>query len=238
MRRIVVMNSKGGCGKTTVATNLASYFAGQGRRTALFDYDPQGSCLRWLRLRARSERGIYGVAAWSAGQGGGTRAWQLRVPPETECAIIDTPAALNLREFGRLLPEADVVLVPVTPSAIDMFATANFIRDLLLVSHIRVNRARIAIIPNRVKANTLSLAGLERFLATLDIPVLSQLRDTQKYVAAAEQGMGIHELKVAHDERDLEAWRGIYDWVEPDSASRPPATRPVSTGANASTIAP
>lgn len=218
MRKIVVINSKGGCGKTTVATNLASYYAGRGQRTALFDYDPQGSSQRWLQMRARSERGIFGVSAWSAGHGGGTRSWQLRVPAETERIIMDTPAALNLREFGRLVPEADAVLVPVTPSAIDMFSTANFIRDLLLVSSIRVNRARIAIIPNRVKPNTLSLAGLERFLGTLNITVLSQLRDTQKYVAAAEQGLGIHEVRGAQDERDSEAWERIFAWLEPELA--------------------
>ncbi|MGH8459148.1 MAG: AAA family ATPase, partial [Nevskiales bacterium] len=195
MRKIVIINSKGGCGKTTLATNLASYYAGRGQRTALFDYDPQGSSLRWLHMRARSERGIFGVNAALTGQGGGTRSWQLRVPSETQRIVIDTPAALNLREFGRLMPDADAVLIPVTPSAIDMFATANFIRDLLLVSQIRVNRARIAIVPNRVKANTLSLTGLERFLGTLNITVLSQLRDTQKYVAASEQGLGIHEVR-------------------------------------------
>ncbi|HXG28541.1 MAG TPA: ParA family protein [Nevskiales bacterium] len=234
MRRIVVINSKGGCGKTTVATNLASYYAGRGLRTALFDYDPQGSSLRWLKQRPRSERGVFGVAAWSAGQGSGTRAWQLRVPPETERIVADTPAALNLREFGRLLPEADAVLVPVTPSPIDMFATANFIRDLLLVSHIRVPRERIAIVPNRAKANTLSLSGLERFLATLNITVLGALRDTQRYVYAAEQGLGVHELKGAQDERDLEAWRRIFAWLESDLAE----ARPAPNGARAGTIAP
>jgi chromosome partitioning protein len=237
MRRIVVINSKGGCGKTTVATNLASYYAGRGLRTALFDYDPQASSLRWLQQRARSERGIYGVTAWSAGQGGGTRAWHLRVPPETERIIADTPAALNLREFGRQVPEADVVLVPVTPSAIDMFTTANFIRDLLLVSHIRVNRERIAIIPNRVKANTLSLAGLERFLATLNITVLDALRDTQRYVAAAEQGLGIHEVRGPQDDRDTDAWARIFEWIEPELARGTAADQPVLPAGGAGTIA-
>lgn len=227
MRKIVIINSKGGCGKTTVATNLASFYAAQGQRTALFDYDPQGSSQRWLQLRSRADRGIFGVAAWSAGQGSGTRAWHLRVPTETERIIMDTPAATNLRDFGRVMPEADAVLIPVTPSAIDMFATANFIRDLLLVSPMRVNRARIAIIPNRVKANTLSLVGLERFLQTLNITVLSQLRDTQKYVAAAEQGLAIHEVKGAQDERDLDAWASIYAWLESENSQS--FTRPESS---------
>lgn len=234
MRRIVVINSKGGCGKTTVATNLASYYAGRGRRTALYDYDAQGSSLRWLKLRPRSERGIFGVAAWSAGQGTGTRTWQLRVPAETERIVMDTPAALNLRDFGRVMPDADVVLVPVAPSAIDMFATANFIRDLLLLSHIRVRRERIAILPNRAKANTLALAGLERFLGTLNITVLNALRDTQKYVAASEQGLGIHEMKGSQDERDNEAWARIFDWIESGHSRETPLERPVSSARIAS----
>ena len=220
MRKIVVINSKGGCGKTTIATNLASYYASRGLRTALFDYDPQGSCQRWLNERPRAERGIFGVAAAGAGAGQTTRAWRLRVPPETERTIVDTPAALNLREFGQMIPEADAVLIPVTPSAIDMFATANFIRDLLLVSHIRVDRQRIAIVPNRVKANTLSLAGLERFLGLLNITVLTLLRDTQKYVTAAELGLGINEMKGQQDERDTDAWAQIFAWLEPDFVPR------------------
>lgn len=232
MRRIVVINSKGGCGKTTVATNLASFYAGQGLRTALFDYDPQGSSLRWLQLRSRAERGIFGVNA-AAGQGSGTRSWQLRAPPETQRIVIDTPAALSLREFGRLVPQADAVLIPVTPSAIDMFTTANFIRDLLLTAQIRVKREQIAIIPNRVKANTLSLAGLERFLGTLNITVLDHLRDTQKYVGAAEQGLGIHEARGAQDERDIACWTRIYRWLEPELA---PAAAAVES-AKADTIA-
>lgn len=235
MRKIVVINSKGGCGKTTIATNLASYYANRGQRTALYDYDPQGSSLRWLGMRSPAERGIFGVAAWSAGQSGGTRAWQLRAPPETQCIIMDTPAALNLREFGRLIPEADAVLIPVTPSAIDMFVTANFIRDLLLTAQIRVKRTRIAIVPNRVKANTVSLQGLERFLGTLNITVLSQLRDTQKYVSAAEEGLAIHEIKGAQDERDVAAWSGIFEWIEPELCL--PSSQAVSSEVSAGTIA-
>jgi chromosome partitioning protein len=237
MLRIVVINSKGGCGKTTVATNLASVYANRGRRAALFDYDAQGSSLRWLKLRPRSQRGIFGVAAWTAGQSTGTRAWQLRVPPETERIIVDTPAALNLREFGRVVPEADVVLVPVTPSPIDMFATANFIRDLLLHSHIRVKRERIAILPNRAKANTLALAGLERFLTTLNIKVLDALRDTQKYVAAAEQGLGVHEVRGAQDERDMDSWAQIYGWIEADHSRDTPMETSTTSEPNAGKMA-
>jgi len=231
-----VINSKGGCGKTTIATNLASYYANRGLRTALFDYDPQGSCLRWLQERPRAQRGIFGVAAGGSDAAGhATRSWRLRVPAETERIIIDTPAAVSLREFGRLVPEAEAILVPVTPSAIDMFATANFIRDLLLVSHIRVARTRIAIVPNRVRANTLSLVGLERFLASLNITVMSQLRDSQKYVAAAEQGLGVHEMKAAQDERDADAWARIFSWLEPEMTQRPETD---AVALSADTIAP
>ncbi|MCG7961877.1 MAG: ParA family protein, partial [Candidatus Thiodiazotropha taylori] len=48
MKRLLILNSKGGCGKTTIATNLAGYYASAGTPTALFDYDPQGSSHRWL----------------------------------------------------------------------------------------------------------------------------------------------------------------------------------------------
>ncbi len=213
MLRIVVINTKGGCGKTTISTNLASFYASKGMNTALYDYDPQGSSMRWLRLRDDEDAGIYGVVAHQNAKAV-TKSWQLRMPPETERVIVDTPPGLKGTELSDQVKGADCILIPVLPSPIDMYATADFIRDLLLGAKVRTNKTRIAIVANRVKKNTLAFQSLERFLHTLSIPVVARLRDTQNYVRATEVGQGIHELKNQPIYVDKMHWSSIYNWLE------------------------
>ena len=215
MQRIVIINTKGGCGKTTISTNLASFYASKGRNTALYDYDPQSSSMRWMRVRDHDHEvaDIYGVTAYKNAKGV-TKSWQLRMPPETERVIIDTPPGLKGPDLLDQLKGANAILIPVLPSSIDMYATADFIRDLLLGAKVRTNKVRIAIVANRIKKNTHAFAALERFLNTLSIPVVARLRDTQNYVRAAEAGLGIHELKHQPIYVDKMHWVAIYNWLE------------------------
>lgn len=208
------MNAKGGCGKTTVATNLASYCASQGYATALFDYDPQGSSSRWLKTRTPAYSPIHGVAAYEPPKAGITRSWQLRIPPQTRYVIRDTPAGYTGIELEDRVHESDVILIPVLPSVIDMHSTANFIRDLLLIGKARPRGKQIAIISNRTRIRTRSLIKLERFLRNLDIPVVGQIRDTQNYVHAAEQGVGVCELTESAAQPDSTPWAHILDWIQ------------------------
>lgn len=214
MKRIVVINTKGGCGKTTVSTNLASYYAAQGVNTALFDYDPQGSSMRWLKLRAAEKSEIYGVVAHKNSAKTVTMSWQLRLPPETERLIIDTPPGLKGPDLVEQLKGADNILIPVLPSPLDIFATADFIRDLLLIAKIRLNQTSVGIIANRVKKNTIAFQSLERFLDTLNIPVVARLRDTQNYLRATDEGMGIHELKGQNVYVDKMHWKSVVEWLD------------------------
>lgn len=214
LRRIVVMNSKGGCGKTTIATNLASCYARHGFKTALFDYDPQGSSMRWLRSRDESAPDIYGVVAHKSATNNKTKSWHLRLPIGTERVIIDTPAGLRETELLDHIQNIDEIVIPVLPSPIDIHSTADFIRDLLLIGKLRASNTRVNIITNRVKANTLSFQALNRFLSTLKIPVIAQLKDTQNYVHAAEKGMGIHEFNKKQLETDKRLWDKILQQLE------------------------
>lgn len=214
MKRIVVINSKGGCGKTTVSTNLASYYAAQGINTALFDYDPQASSMRWLKLRQADSATIYGVTAQKNAAKAVTMSWQLRLPPETERLIVDTPPGLKGIELIEQIKGADVILIPVLPSPLDIFATADFIRDLLLEAKVRMNDTRIGIIANRVKKNTVAFQSLQRFLDSLSIPVVARLRDTQNYLHATDEGLGIHELKGQNIYIDAQHWKSIRQWID------------------------
>lgn len=214
MKRIVVINTKGGCGKTTVSTNLVSYYASKGVNAALFDYDPQGSSMRWLKLRADDKPNIYGVVAHKNAASSVTMSWQLRLPVETERLVVDTPPGLKGPDLIEQLKGADVILIPVLPSPLDIFATADFIRDLLLQAKVRLNKTSVGIIANRVKKNTVAFQSLERFLNTLNIPVVARLRDTQNYLRATDEGMGVHELKGHNTYVDGQHWKAIMQWVD------------------------
>ena len=211
MLRVVVMNAKGGCGKTTVATNLASYCAAQGIGATLFDYDPQASSMYWLKSRPTELPGIHGVAAYQPPPQGMTRAWQLRIPDSTEFVITDTPAGYKGLDIEDRVAESDVILIPVLPSVIDIHSTADFIRDVLLIGKARARNKQLAIVINRARLRTKALEKLERFVDSLDIPVIGQIRDTQLYVHAAERGVGVHELEDRAAQQDAECWARILN---------------------------
>ena len=233
MQRIVVLNPKGGSGKTTIAINLASYLAAQGRVPALLDFDPQGSSVRWVRKRKPTQPPIHVIAAFEKDTRT-TRAFQLRVPPQTTHVIVDTPAALEARQLPEMTRDADKVLVPVLPSDIDIHTCSRCIRDLLLVGKIRREDDRIGVVANRVRRNTLTYQSLIRFLHTLGIPIVATIRDSQNYVRAAELGVGVHEMKsyVAHD--DVEQWLPLVDWLaRPRGRPAPPESAPQDGSAGA-----
>ncbi len=213
LRKIVVLNPKGGSGKTTIAINLAAYFAVGGRRTALMDFDPQGSTMRWARNRPQERPYIYSVAAFEHNPRV-TRSFQLRMPPEIRQLIIDTPAALTAQRLTQFTRGAHAILVPVLSSDMDIHAVSQLMADLLLVAKVSRRMGRLGVIANRVRENTLAYRRLMRFLEALQIPIVTVLRDSQNYVHAAEQGLGIHELPHSQALKDVEAWAPLIGWVE------------------------
>lgn len=217
MQRITVINLKGGCGKTTIASNLASAYACMGRNTTLIDYDPQGSSMFWLNQRPGDVSQINGIAAYPNNKPV-TRSWQLRLPQNAERVIVDTPAGLKGLDLIDQLKGTHSIIIPVLPSSIDTHATADFIRDLYLIAKVQPKRTRLGIICNRVKANTLAFRALEKFLSAMDIPVIARLRETQIYNTASEMGLGIHELGSKAKDKDHSDWRQITDWLEQNTA--------------------
>jgi chromosome partitioning protein len=213
MQRILVLNPKGGSGKTTIATNLASYFAGQGDRPLLTDNDPQGSSTRWLKKRKPEQPLIHGVAAFERNSRM-TRAWQMRVPADAAHIVVDTPAAVPAQDMPEMTKTADAIIVPVLPSDIDIHACSKCIADLLLIAKVRRDENRIGVVANRVRRNTVIYQSLMRFLATLQIPIIATLRDSQNYVRAAEQGVGLHEMKPGLVAQDLADWQPLLAWLK------------------------
>ncbi len=221
MQRILVLNPKGGSGKTTVATNLASYFASLGDHPLLSDNDPQGSSTRWLKKRKPEQAFIHGVAAFERNTRM-TRAWQMRIPADAGHVVVDTPAAIMAQDMPQMTKDAHAIIVPVLPSDIDIHACSRCIADLLLIAKVRRDENRIGVIANRVKRNTVIYQSLMRFLETLRIPVIATLRDSQNYVRAAEQGVGLHEMKRHLVQQDLEDWEPLLAWLRAKEDVRVP----------------
>ncbi len=214
MQRIIVSNAKGGSGKSTIATNLAAHLA-RDKNVSLFDYDPQGSSMHWLKLRDEKRPPIHSVAAHRKSMNAvATEVFQLRVPPNTDHVICDTPAAMNKQDLGQLVQNADVILVPVCPSPIDIHVAARFIGDLLIIGKARAYNVSIGVIANRVRTNTIMYRKLTQFLKSLSIPFVAAFRDTQQYNHAAEMGAGVNELPGPSRFRDEHQWEGLVTWLQ------------------------
>lgn len=207
MRTIMLMNAKGGCGKTTLATNIASGYADDGYKVVLADYDPQRSSLDWLEARREHAEvpEIRGIDPLSG---------PLRVSSNTDLLVIDAPAGTHGRDMNLLLKRVQTVILPVMPSAIDMRAARRFLEELYLNGRISDKKTRIAIVANRVRENTRIYQELEQFLGHLKLPFIGHLRESQSYIRAAEQGLGLFELPSSTTLQDLPQWDPIFEWLD------------------------
>jgi chromosome partitioning protein len=227
MRTILVLNAKGGCGKSTLATNLAAWYANQGKFVVLADFDPQGSSLEWLAARSDRPPTITGLAAHRE---------PFRVPARTDVAILDAPARTHGKELTALVKRAQTVLIPVLPSPTDMRAAAHFIHEVLVMGRVEREQTRLGIVANRVRSNTtfqdmtesvfngLGIGyatpntqmydKLERFLRRLKIPMIASLRDAVVYSLADDRGLGIHELPPLQAGAVLDDWTPLLHWLE------------------------
>lgn len=210
MNRIVILNPKGGCGKTTLATNLASYFALRGPAPTLIDTDPRGYTTRWLARRHPDCPSINGFAA-DPMDTSRKHGWQLHRPKDTGAVIVDTPAGLGEREISALTYDAACVLIPVLPSEFDIQVTTKFVANLMLLTQLELP---VAVVANRTRQNTISLAKLMRTLTSLEVPTVAVLRNSQNYVQAADLGLGLYELPHHQVSKDTAALDLVVDWLD------------------------
>lgn len=206
MRHIMVMNAKGGCGKSTLATNIASYFAAdEGLSVALADYDPQRSSLDWLERRPDNRPEIVGLAGFKDGL--------RRAPRNADIVVIDAPARSHGAELTNLVKHAETIIVPVLPSTIDMQASERFIKELKEQGKVERKDVKIAVVANRVREYTLIFEELDDFLAKQRVPYLAALREAQNYVRAYTRGLGIFELPEYLAWPDWEQWEPLTKWL-------------------------
>lgn len=220
LNKIVVLNPKGGCGKSTLVTNIAAaYSLRGGPQPVVMDFDPQGSSMGWLDRRPGTATRIHGIAAYKKSMQA-TRSWQLRVPDQTVNLIVDSPAAINHDTLRDLTRDSASILVPVLPSALDIHAASRCIADLLLVAKVNRNEGKLAVVANRTRKRTKSFSRLMRFLDSLGIPIIAVLRDSQNFVLAAEKGLGVVELQPSRARSDMEQIERVVAWLDGWEARR------------------
>lgn len=204
MKSVLVANPKGGAGKTTLATNLAGYFANRGLQTTLCDLDRQQSALRWMAFRDPTLSPVTGYFAGNQ--------IALNLPREADWVVVDAPAGLQGYKLSDYLRAVDKVIVPLVPSVFDMAATEDFLNSIR--GELRGNRGKIGIVAMRVDPRTKAAAMLEEFLRHFDIPILAYLRNTQNYVNVAAAGCSLFDPPRAKHRRDVEQWQAIVNWLE------------------------
>jgi chromosome partitioning protein len=221
MQTVLVINSKGGSGKTTLTTNLASYYAGKKFRTAIMDYDPQGSSIQWLRVRPDEAMKIHGANAAPARGAIPLRSTHSWVPVDTEVMIIDAPAGAKGLLLQEIVRKTNFIVIPVAPSPIDIHATADFIKELFLTGGARNAKVKIAVVANRVRNSSSPVyESLERFLNSLKLPFLTSIHDSENYIHAAEKGLGVFEMDIAATISERQELMPILYWLNgqfPDS---------------------
>ena len=209
MLSILVSNPKGGCGKTTVSTNLATAFANSGQRCWLADADRQGSSLGWLVRRPVSPPAIKGLD-WGKDLG--------ETPKKKGVLIIDAPAAIRSKKTEALISLADVVVVPVMPSIFDQETTAAFLDQIKALKPIRKNKKVVAVIRNRVRRKTRAATRLDLFMVGGGHKDLGGLPDRAIYTELSGQGLGIFDLHTQFGKNLQSDWRGLLDFI--DEASK------------------
>ncbi len=205
MRSILVANLKGGCGKTVIATTLATALAARGDRVALADADKQKSSLRWGRQRPGDAAPVE-MVDWTKALGDR--------PKKLDWLVIDAPGALDGDRAAELVAEARAVLVPVTPSFYDIDATRRFLKRIEDLKRVRKGKAEISVIANRMRPRTRAAAGLDERLADLDRPPLARIAERAVYADLAEQGLGLFDRKQKALDPIKAQWAPVLDMLD------------------------
>lgn len=207
MLKVLVASSKGGCGKSTIASNLAAHFALKGKATVLADADRQGSSRNWCEKRAVLDSAVLPLDATRKG-------WQQRVPEDADCLIVDSGAGIRASEVAEFLEDVNTLVVPVLPSVVDLEATAPFLAELASLPRIRKNKVAVGLVANRTKPWTQLTQQASERIASFPFPLVAQLRDTQAYSLMNGLGKSIFDYHSEAVRSHQEDWQKLLRWLK------------------------
>jgi chromosome partitioning protein len=207
MLKVLVASSKGGAGKTTIATNLAAHYAVEGKNTVLVDADRQGSSQRWAEKRAGMTNPVLGLS-------GLRRDWARHVPDDAERVVVDSAAGIRSGEVAEYLDAVDAVVVPILPSAIDLEAAEPFLAELADLPRIKRGKVPVALVANRLKPWTNASQQAIESIRSFPFPIVAELRDTQGYVLASELGKSIFDYNSEVVRSHQDDWSKLLRWLK------------------------
>ncbi len=213
-KRVLIANSKGGSGKSTVATNLAAAFARREYETTLVDCDPQETSLFWLNQRSGKQPIIHGMSG-APQPSRTTLDWFLRVPRTTERLVIDSPGGIDVARLASMIDKVDLILVPLLPSTIDIHATTEFIKNIFLSGAYRNTDKKIFVVGIRVHRRNKYFHQLNRFLRASKISEIIHLPDSYVFLRCADEGLGVVDLDPnSRIRREQQAVENLVETVE------------------------
>lgn len=207
MRKVLVVNSKGGCGKTTIATNLAVALAARGEDVALADADRQKSSLSWVKRRPK---GLVKIEALNWSKEGNIGDMDKKL----DAVVIDGPGGLRSELAKNLIAEASDIIVPVLASAFDWNATLKFLDNISDIKRVRKGKADILVVANRINRRSTQVADLERTFAKKGYPLLARISDRVLYARHAANGTGVFDSSDAKAHEVRGQWHPLLQAVD------------------------
>ena len=207
MRKILVVNSKGGCGKTTLATNLAVALAVRGEEVALADADRQKSSLSWVKRRPKTLTPIEGLN-WTKEDNIGDKDKSL------DAIVIDGPGGLRSELAKNLIAEASDIIVPVLASAFDWNATLKFLDNISDIKRVRKGKADIFVVANRINKRSNQVQDLEQTLSKKGYPLLARISDRVLYARHAAAGSGVFDYTDSKSHEIRGQWHPLLQAVD------------------------
>ncbi len=191
-KAITIAQQKGGAGKTTIAAQLAVVLSRSGKRVGIIDIDPQGSLARWFEVRSALVEGGTDTLTLIHASG-----WRLSTELEklkrtSDVVLIDSPphAETDVRIAVRA---ADLILVPIQPSPMDLWATQA------TLDQAKKESTPVMMVFNRTPTRGKLVDAVRRKITEMDVPVAqSILGNRVAFAASMMEGKGVVESHARH----------------------------------------